>query len=209
MEMLIRGERPKIQSYRPPAAGFNQKEKPKMMRNVGDMRAIANAEAQDWTYFDGSKRRLYYTDEAYELNNRVIIMLRTDPDGLILNGNQAFVDASGYSPPQLRGRPMALLRHPHMPRAVFREMWDTLEQGREWNGAIKNLRRDGSYYWAMTHIVPDINENNEIVHFIGTQRKMVAGAIRRQEALYAEMREREQSAPSKSPALDFFKLRLF
>ena len=171
-----------------------------MAEHIDDMREIPRAVSHQLTYFDGSRRVVYCKDEEYELPNGVIIMSRTDPDGLILNGNQAFLDATGYSVRELQNRPYYLLRHPQMPRAIFKEMWEKLNQGKEWNGYIKNLRKDGSFYWAVTHIVPDINKKNEIVYFICTQRKMQRGLINQQETIYNDLRAREE----KGFGFDFF-----
>lgn len=77
----------------------------------------------------------------------------TDPRGVILTGNEVFVRVSGYEMTELVGKPHNIIRHPDMPRAVFRLLWDYLESGRVFAGFVKNMARDGCYYWVLALVV--------------------------------------------------------
>lgn len=78
----------------------------------------------------------------------------TDPRGVITSGNEAFVRISGYSAEQLVGRAHNIIRHPDMPRAAFQLVWDYLKRGQRPAALVKNLARDGCYYWVVALIAP-------------------------------------------------------
>jgi len=79
----------------------------------------------------------------------------TDQKGIILSGNEVFSRVAGYdSVDELIGQPHNIIRHPDMPRAVFKLLWDTLKAGEPFAGYVKNLATDGGYYWVMALVVP-------------------------------------------------------
>jgi PAS domain S-box-containing protein len=78
----------------------------------------------------------------------------TDGKGVITSGNDVFVRVSGYSHERLMGAPHKIIRHPDMPRVVFRLLWDQIQAGR-WIGAyVKNMAADGAYYWVFAVVTP-------------------------------------------------------
>lgn len=78
----------------------------------------------------------------------------TDPRGVILHRNDVFTRISGYSTAELIGAPHSILRHPDMPRVVFKLLWDTIEAGQTIAAYVKNLAKDGRYYWVMAVVMP-------------------------------------------------------
>ena len=78
----------------------------------------------------------------------------TDRRGVILHRNDVFTRISGYSTPELIGAPHSILRHPDMPRVVFKLLWDTIEAGQTIAAYVKNLAKDGRYYWVMAVVMP-------------------------------------------------------
>lgn len=78
----------------------------------------------------------------------------TDLKGLILSGNEVFTRISGYSNEELVGAPHNIIRHPDMPRCVFKLLWDEIEAGRPIAAYVKNRAKDGSHYWVMATVVP-------------------------------------------------------
>jgi hypothetical protein len=79
------------------------------------------------------------------------------------------------------GQPHNIIRHPDMPRAVFKLLWDTLFEGREVFAYVKNMARSGDYYWVFAHVTPPFDRNKRIVGFHSNRRvpdpKIVATAI--------------------------------
>jgi PAS domain-containing protein len=77
---------------------------------------------------------------------------------------------SAYLREELIGTPHHILRHPDMPKLAFKGLWDTVAAGQKWHGYVKNLRKDGAYYWVYATAVPNIR-NGVIVGFTSVRRK--------------------------------------
>jgi PAS domain S-box-containing protein len=118
----------------------------------------------DWAYFDGTRRRLLITELETRFPTGELIVSQTDVEGIITMVNEAFVHMSGFSREELLGTPHSILRHPDMPRAAFADLWTTIEQGKRWSGYVKNLRRDGGYYWVYATVIPKIVDGVVVGH---------------------------------------------
>ena len=81
-----------------------------------------------------------------------LIISRTDLKGEITYANQTFAEISGYDINELIGKPHNIVRHPDMPKRVFKDIWNTLENKKQWKGVVKNLRKDSGYYWVYATI---------------------------------------------------------
>jgi aerotaxis receptor len=77
---------------------------------------------------------------------------------------------SGYSKEELIGKPHSLIRHPDMPKCCFRSMWETVKTGDTWEGYVKNLRKDGAFYWVVVTVTPKYNEAKELCGFIAVRK---------------------------------------
>ena len=108
-------------------------------------------------------------DEEYFFDGSAIIS-QTDLKGTITYANRKFCEVSGYETAELLGKPHNILRHPDMPKAIFEKMWSTIQSGQVWNGLIKNLRKDGRYYWVDTEILPIKDDNNKITGYIAARK---------------------------------------
>lgn len=99
--------------------------------------------------------------------DRSSIVSKTDKQGIITFVNDKFCEISGYTHHELIGKSHRMIRHPDMPKEIFKELWETISRGEVWSGTVKNRKKDGSHYWVQTIINPikDINEN--IVEYIG------------------------------------------
>jgi aerotaxis receptor len=112
----------------------------------------------DLTYHDGTSRIVRYIDRETPFPVGELIVSQTDPQGLITMCNPAFELMSGYTEAELLGRPHHLVRHPDMPRAAFADLWATVSEGRRWSGYVKNLRKDGGYYWVFATVIPRLRD---------------------------------------------------
>lgn len=125
-------------------------------------------------------------NEEYLFEGSVIIS-QTDMAGVITYANRKFCEVSGYSVDELIGQPHNIIRHPDMPKAVFAKMWETLKGGQAWNGLVKNMRKDGLFYWVDTEILPIKNDDDEITGYIAARKAASRKDIEENEALYAKM----------------------
>ncbi len=103
-------------------------------------------------------------ESPFELNE--LFFSITDPKGVILTGNDVFVKVSKMSKEELIGKPHNIIRHPDMPRAIFKALWSTIKAGRPFVGYVKNMAKDGSYYWVLAAVYPVMDENGEIEKYI-------------------------------------------
>jgi PAS domain S-box-containing protein len=131
-----------------------------------------------------------------------IIVSKTDLKGRITYANQVFCGISGYTEAELIGQPHSLIRHPDMPRAVFKLLWDTILDGREIFAYVKNLAKNGSFYWVHAHVTPTFDSNRAIVGFHSNrrvpERRVLDDAII---PLYAEMLRAEKAHANGQDAL--------
>jgi PAS domain S-box-containing protein len=122
------------------------------------------------TYYDGSSRKVLVTDIESPYPDGRLIVSRTTPTGIITHVNQSFVDMSGYKQDELLGQPHYILRHPEMPPAAFKGLWEQVQNGKKWHGYVKNLRKDGGHYWVMATVIPNIR-NSIITGYTSVRRK--------------------------------------
>ena len=105
------------------------------------------------------------------LKEEDFIVSKTDLKSRILYGNQIFLKMSGWSEEELLGKPHNILRHPDMPRCAFKILYDHIENGKEWFGYVKNLRKDGGYYWVFANISPTYDNNGNMIGYYSVRRK--------------------------------------
>ena len=94
------------------------------------------------------------------------IVSKTDTKGIITYVNDSFCKISGYTPEELLKKPHNIIRHPDMPSSAFKDMWSSLKSKKPWNGVVKNLKKDGGFYYVNAHVVPILNENDEVEEYI-------------------------------------------
>ncbi len=87
-----------------------------------------------------------------EVPKNELIISRTDLKGIITYANETFANISGYSVDELIGKPHNIIRHPDMPKTIFKDLWETIKADKIWKGYVKNLRKDKGYYWVYTEI---------------------------------------------------------
>jgi len=120
------------------------------------------------------------------------IVSKTDLKGLITYGNRIFINISGYSEQELLGAPHSILRHPDMPRAVFKLLWDTIQEKREICAYVKNLAKDGSFYWVFANITPSYDSRGDVIGYYSVRRKPRPEAVQVVSDLYRAMLEAER-----------------
>jgi PAS domain S-box-containing protein len=130
-----------------------------------------------------------------------LIITKTDTTGHITYANRVFMRIAGYGEAQLIGQPHNLIRHPDMPRGVYRMMWKTLQAGQEFFGVVKNYTSSGDYYWVFANITPDYGLDRSLQGYFSVRRQAARSAIETVQPVYAEMCQIE-ARHSKSEAPD-------
>lgn len=93
-----------------------------------------------------------------------LIVSRTDLKGNITYVNDTFAQISGYEPSELIGNSHSIVRHPDMPKTVFKDLWNGLETKGKWSGYVKNLRKDQGYYWVYAEI-SEVRKDGKLVEY--------------------------------------------
>jgi len=140
------------------------------------------------------KKKITPVARELVLRDEDFIVTKTDPKGRITYANRVFSEFAGYGEEELLGVQHNIVRHPDMPRAVFKMMWETLQAGREFFGYVKNMASDGSFYWTFANVTSTCNEQGETVGYFSVRRKPRPEAVTFLEPVYAQMLAREHEA---------------
>ncbi len=125
-------------------------------------------------------------DEAVMKDNDFIIS-KTDTKGFITYCNKIFMDMCQYSEDELIGANHNLIRHPDMPKVAFKLLWTLIQQKQEFFGFVKNLRKDGGYYWVYANITASLDLNGSIIGYYSVRRKPSRKGIQTLIPIYKEL----------------------
>lgn len=142
----------------------------------------------------GERQKVNLTERI--LKDDDFIVSKTDLRGRITYGNRTFAAYAGLTESEYLGRPHNLIRHPDMPRGVFKLLWRTIEEGQEIFAFVKNLAQDGSFYWVFANVTPSFDASGQVVGYYSVRRKASRRGIGSVTALYRRMLQIEQAAPS-------------
>lgn len=120
------------------------------------------------------KQELVRFRQYQKVIDKSAIVSKSDTHGRITYVNQAFCEISGYARDELIGKPHNIVRHPDVPSAVFAEMWETIQAKKVFRGTVKNRKKTGEAYYVDATIVPILDENNDIIEYIGMRYDVTA-----------------------------------
>ena len=115
------------------------------------------------------------------------IVSKTDLKGQIIYGNKSFIKISGYSDKELLGAPHSILRHPDMPNIIFKLLWGRILKKEEIFAYVKNLTKDGSFYWVFANVTVTTDNNGIIRDFHSARRKPSTKSMQVIPSLYQEL----------------------
>lgn len=130
-----------------------------------------------------------------------VIVSKTDRTGRITYANDVFIGMSGYTEEELLGAPHSILRHPHMPRCVFKFLWDVIETGDEIFAYVLNRAKNGDHYWVFAHVTASYDTNGQIIGYHSNRRVPPKAAVEAIAPLYASLLEIENSNPDRKEGL--------
>lgn len=136
------------------------------------------------------------TETKLEAND--FIVSKTDNKGKITYCNEIFMHIAGYEEEELIGVNHNIIRHPEMPKIAFKLAWDLIQSGKEFFGFVKNMKKDGGFYWVFANITPDYDENKHIIGYTSVRRKPNDEAIATIIPIYKKLIELENSGGMKS-----------
>ncbi len=130
-----------------------------------------------------------------------IIVSKTDLNGRITYANEVFLRVADYHERDVIGQPHSLIRHPDMPRAVFKLLWSTIEAGSEIFAYVINMARNGDHYWVFAHVTPSLDAQGRIVGYHSNRRVPDPEALAVVTPIYRLLLEEERRHPSKAEGL--------
>jgi len=133
------------------------------------------------------------TDVENEVKSVDLIVSKSDAEGNITYVNPIFIKISGYSQASLLEKPHAILRHPDMPKVIFKYLWDNIKEGRDVVAYVKNLCADGSYYWVLATVKMAKNPDGSFRNYMSTRRAITQDAKAKISELYAKLLEIEKN----------------
>ncbi|MET0071292.1 MAG: PAS domain-containing protein [Candidatus Thiodiazotropha sp.] len=128
------------------------------------------------------------------MHNNDYIVSKTDTKGRIVYVNREFMRISGFSESELLGRQHNIIRHPAMPRGIFKLLWDVIAAGSECFAYVKNLCKNGDHYWVLANVSPDFDKQGEIIGYFSVRRKPNQQAVDYFSQLYEKLIIAEQEA---------------
>jgi PAS domain S-box-containing protein len=131
-------------------------------------------------------------DQEIKLNTKRYIVSKTDAKGIIEYGNDYFVEISGYRESELMGQPHNIVRHPDMPKVAFKLMWERIASGSNFVAIVKNMAKDGRYYWVFTEFEPKVDAlSNKIISYTAFRKAAPQKAIDAMVPIYKKLLEIE------------------
>ena len=123
-------------------------------------------------------------DRAIKLDPSQVIMSKMDSDGTIEYANDYFMEICGYEVFELMGKSVDVLRHPDMPEVIVKLIWERLNKGKNIHALVKNIAKDGSFYWMLTNFKTKYNKDGSIQSHYANRKAAPNDAIFQIEKLY-------------------------
>jgi PAS domain S-box-containing protein len=139
-----------------------------------------------------SQRRVLVADRQVPYPDGRLIVSATDIQGVITHCNASFVEMSGYAREELIGVAHSILRHPDMPAIAFKGLWDDIQVGKIWHGYVKNLRKDGAYYWVYATVIANVR-SGRVMGYTSVRRKPSRRKVEASAQLYAQLLAKEKA----------------
>lgn len=121
-----------------------------------------------------------------------IIVSKTDLKGRITYVNDVFLRVSRYSHADILGQPHSIIRHPDMPRCVFKLLWDTIQARGELFAYVVNMASNGDHYWVFAHVTPSFDAAGNVIGYHSNRRKPDPAQLDKVVPLYRSLLERER-----------------
>lgn len=127
-----------------------------------------------------------------EVPDEGLIVSHTDLRGIITYANETFASISGYEQKELIGKPHNILRHSDMPSSLFKNLWDSIQNGKIWSGYVKNKTKNGGYYWVYAQVSSLRNKNGDHIGYKSLRQSVPKQKRNELEEAYTALKEREE-----------------
>lgn len=146
------------------------------------------------------------TNVEKKMREQDFIVSKTDLEGRITYCNKIFIEFSKYSEEEFLGKQHNIVRHPDMPRCIFKYLWETIKNKQEVNVYIKNLAKDGSFYWVHANVTPTINHEGELQGYYSVRRKPNERRLKKVKEIYNQLLAEEKKYDNSKGLEESYKL---
>ena len=130
-----------------------------------------------------------------------LIVSKTDLKGRITYANDVFLRVAQFPLNEVIGAPHSLIRHPDMPRCVFKLLWDTIQAKKEIFAYVLNMAHNGDHYWVFAHVTPTFDAQRNIVGYHSNRRKPTPAQVEKVKPLYAALLAEENRHDSRKDGM--------
>lgn len=132
-----------------------------------------------------------------------LIVSKTDLKGRITYANDLFLELADFTEQEVLGQPHSLIRHPDMPRCIFKMLWDEIASGNEIFAYVVNMGKHGDHYWVYAHITPTFDAKHQVIGY-HSNRRVADPKILKEKIipLYAELRKIEEGAANRKDGMN-------
>jgi len=124
-----------------------------------------------------SSQNLLLTGVERHFDDDEIIVSKTDLKGRISYANDVFLRVALYRERDVLGQPHSIIRHPDMPRCIFKVLWDTIQAGNEIFAYVINRASNGDHYWVLAHVTPSRDASGNIIGYHSNRRVPKRSAV--------------------------------
>jgi PAS domain S-box-containing protein len=147
-------------------------------------------------------KELYLSGNERVMADDEVIVSKTNLKGHITYGNDVFCNIADYTAREVIGAPHSILRHPEMPRCIFKLLWERIESGKEIFAYVVNRGKHGDHYWVLAHVTPSFDATGTITGYHSNRRKPTASAVKAIKELYAILLAEEKKAVDRKTGLN-------
>lgn len=149
-----------------------------------------------------AKQPIKPTGRESPFSDDEIIVSKTDLKGHLTYANDVFLRVSGYTAKEIIGQPHSIIRHPDMPRCVFKLLWDTITAKGEIFAYVINLASNGDHYWVLAHVTPSFDGQGNVVGYHSNRRKPDPEKLEKIIALYSDLLKQEATVVNRKDGMN-------
>lgn len=141
-------------------------------------------------------------DEEINFEKDEIIVSKTDLKGRLVYVNDVFARVAEMTTAEVIDQPHNIIRHPDMPRVVFKLLWESIEAGKEIFAYVKNMSKTGKYYWVIAHVTPSYDANGQINGYHSNRRSPKKKCVEAISKIYQQLLQEEKKHPNAKTGLE-------
>lgn len=167
---------------------------PSILPNVGktEEKENYNSSHSDTRLFYLNYHTSLFNDREVLIDPSKTLMTKTSAQGILEYANEYFMEVTGFTQKELIGKPHQVIRHPDMPQCIYHVINEHLSTGKNVNAVLKNITKDGKYYWVIVDLEANVDENGTLVSYYSRRKAIPKNFIPKIEKFYNNLKMIEQ-----------------